>query len=160
MDEKDESSPRGIGGWLLLVGLGLIVSPLRIGYFLATTHWPIFQNGSWGLLTTPGSEAYHPLWAPLLVFEIIGNLGSIVLAIATLWLMFRKSRYTPRIAIAWLAWTAAVVVIDFFAADLIPAVAAQSDPDSVKELVRSIVGAAIWIPYFLVSKRVKATFIQ
>jgi hypothetical protein len=151
---------KGIGGWLILVVIGLLFSPVRISYFLVTNHWPIFRDGLWPVLTTPGTEAYHVLWAPLITFEIVGNLGSIALALVTLWFLVRKSRRTPVLAISWLMWSAAFVVIDFFAADLIPAVASQSDPDNIKELLRSIVGAAIWVPYFLVSKRVKATFIE
>lgn len=151
---------KGIGGWLILVVIGLLISPIRIGHFLVTTHWPIFRDGVWPVLTTPGTEGYHALWAPLIAFEIVGNLGSIALALVTLWFLVRKSRRTPILAISWLMWTTAFVVVDFFAADLIPAVAAQPDPDSIKELMRSLIGAAIWIPYFLVSKRVKATFVE
>jgi hypothetical protein len=157
--EKTEP-PKGIGGWLIFVVIGLIISPIRVAYLLATTHWPIFLDGTWEVLTTPGSEAYHPLWAPLVIFEIIGNLGVIALAVVTLWHLVRKSRHTPKLAIIWLAWTAIFIAVDFFAADLIPAVAAESDPGSDRELVRSLVSAAIWIPYFLVSKRVKATFVN
>ncbi len=160
MSDTTTLPPKGIGGWLILVVIGLVISPIRISQFMLTTYWPIFRDGTWSVLTTPGTEAYHALWAPLIFFEIIGNLGSIALALVTLWFLVRKSRRTPNLAIGWLIWATAFVVIDFFAADLIPAVAAQSDPDSVKELVRSIVGAAIWVPYFLVSKRVKATFIE
>ena len=156
----DAASPKGVGGWLILVILGLVISPIRIGHFLATTHWPIFRDGAWSELTTAGTAAYHHLWAPLLIFEIVGNVGSIVLAIVTLVFLFKKSRYTPRLAISWFAWMAGFVLVDFFVADLIPAVAAQSDPDSIKELVRSLASAGIWIPYFLVSKRVKATFVE
>ena len=42
--------------------------------------------------------------------------------------------------------------------EMIPFIAEQSDPESAKEVIRSVVGALIWVPYFLVSKRVKATF--
>ena len=160
MSDATALPSKGIGGWLILVVIGLLISPIRLSHFLLTNHWPIFRDGVWEVLTTPGTEAYHALWAPLLAFEIIGNLGSIVLALVTLWFLMRKSRRTPAFAIGCLVWSAAIVVIDFFAADLIPAVAAQSDPDSIKELVRALVGAAIWVPYFLVSKRVKATFVQ
>jgi hypothetical protein len=153
-------TPKGIGGWLLLVVLGLVIAPLRVVHLLATQHVPMLRDGAWGILTTPGTELYHPLWAPLIVFEVVGNLGSIALALATLWLMFRKSRHTPRVAIAWLAWSTAIVVIDFILGQQIPMVAAQSGPDETRELTRALVSSAIWIPYFLVSKRVKATFVE
>jgi hypothetical protein len=160
MSEAAATPPKGIGGWLIFVVIGLVGGPLRIAWTLYSNHFSLIQNGGWQVLTTPGTDAYHPLWEPLLVFEILANLGSIALAIATLGYLKRKSRQTPKLAIIWLAWTTTFVVIDFFVADLIPAVAAQNDVDSQKELVRSIVGACIWIPYFLVSKRVKATFVE
>jgi hypothetical protein len=159
MSDTTATTPKGIGGWLVLVVIGLLVTPIRIGQFMVANHWAIFRDGAWPILTTPGTGSYHVLWGPLIVFEIIGNTGSIVLALVVLWFLFRKSRSTPRLAITWLIWNTAFVVIDYFAADLIPVVAAQADPNSVKELMRSVLAAAIWIPYFLVSKRVKATFV-
>jgi Protein of unknown function (DUF2569) len=64
------------------------------------------------------------------------------------------------LAITWLACTAAYVVIDHFLVLLIPAVvAARPSPDSSKGLLQTLVSAAVWITYFLVSKRVKATFV-
>lgn len=152
--------PVGIGGWLILVVIGLVVTPIRLVLFLMTNYVPIFRDGAWGQLTTPGTPAYHALWAPVITFEIAGNMLIIVLALVTLFCLIRKSRKTPKMAIVLYSWAAVFVVIDFFTANLIPTVAAQSDPDSVKDLVRSLIAAAIWIPYFLVSKRVKATFVN
>lgn len=157
-DQSKEVS--GIGGWLLLVTLGLIISPIRVGHLLLTTYSPIFSNGAWETLTTPGSEAYHPSWAPMLIFEVVGNIGIMALAGITLWHLFRKSKRTPKLAIAWLSWALIFIAVDFFAADLIPVVAAQNDTDDMKELARTLISATIWIPYFLVSKRVKATFVR
>jgi hypothetical protein len=34
------------------------------------------------------------------------------------------------------------------------------DPDTVKELMRSLFMVVVWVPYILASKRVKATFIN
>jgi hypothetical protein len=152
--------PKGIGGWLWLVVAGLLISPIRIAGDLLTIHWPLFRDGAWPVLTTPGAEAYHPLWAPLITFEIAGNTGSILLALTTLWFLLRRSRRAPILAITWLIWTTAIVTIDFFAADLIPAVAAKPDPAGMRELVRSLISTAIWVPYFLVSQRVRATFVE
>jgi hypothetical protein len=148
MSEVASPPPKGIGGWLIFVVIGLVISPFRIIYFMTLNHWPVFRDGLWQELTTPRTEIYHSLWAPLIVFEVLGNFAAIAMALTTLAFLIRRSRHTPSLAIAWFGWMAALVVVDYFAADLIPAVAAQSDPDSTKELVRSLLSAAIWIPYF------------
>jgi hypothetical protein len=130
--------PKGIGGWLILVILGLIFSPIRLVYVLATVFLPLFQDGTWYELTTPGTAAYHSLWAPLVIFEIIANLVILVLAIAVLVLLFRRSRKTPRWAIIYYGFSLGIVLADFFLSKMIPAVAAQADTESLREILRSL----------------------
>ncbi len=156
---QKEMKYNGIGGWLILLGIGLIISPIKVGITMFRDLWPAFSNGAWSVLTTPGSHAYHPLWAPLLIFEVVGNLGTIVLCLVTLWYFLHKDRVTPQLVIALLVINLIIVGGDFFLSNLIPAVAQQSKTGAVKELARSAIGAAIWIPYCLLSQRVKATFV-
>jgi len=158
MEEK--KSPEGIGGWLVLPLLGLIISPFRVSFSLYRDIWPVFSGGHWQALTTSTSEAYHPLWAPLLVLELVGNVAIVIVGLVALWLFLRKSRLAPRWVISWLGLIFALTVTDFVLANRIPIVAAEKDPEAIKELARSVIAAAIWIPYFLVSKRVKATFVN
>lgn len=151
----------GIGGWLILFIIGLVLAPIRMGSILATDFLPLFKDGTWQALTTPGSEHYHAMWGPLLAFEIAGNLGTLVGALAVLLFLSRKSRLTPRIAIAWLAFNLAVMIGDHILVQTVPVVAEQgTDPEGLAELARSAIGALIWIPYWLVSKRVKQTFVE
>lgn len=157
---ENDDAKSGIGGWLVLPLLGLLLTPLRIAYTLYNDMWPVFSEGYWEVLTTPTSEAYHRFWATLIIFEVIGNLVLILFTLAALWFFLRKSRHAPLMMIIWLVFNLAFVAADFFLAELIPTLAEQSDPESVKELIRAVIGAAIWIPYFLVSKRVKATFVK
>lgn len=159
MGQATDNKLQGIGGWLILVVIGLVISPIRIALLLAENHVPLFSDGTWEVLTSPSSESYHALWAPLIVFEVVGNLLLILLTLATLCFLFMKSKHTPMIAIIWLVAGAVFVFADYVFAQQIPLIATQpTDPDAVSELVRAVVGTAIWVPYFLVSKRVKATF--
>jgi hypothetical protein len=148
-----------IGGWLILVAIGLILAPIRLLVVLFKDLLPALSADTWSRLTTPGTEAYHPLWAPLLFFEIIGNCLFIVSPIIVAVFFFQKRRFVPRLIIVLLLANLVFVAIDYFAADLIPFVAAQEDMGSLVELIRVLIACAIWVPYFLVSKRVKGTFI-
>jgi hypothetical protein len=94
------ASPQGIGGWLVLPVIGLVIGLIQAGHTLITQYWPIFRDGTWAELTTPGSEVYHHLWGPMLTFEVIGLVVGMLLALATLVLLFRKSKKTPAFAIA------------------------------------------------------------
>ena len=61
-----ESEPRGLGGWLILVAIGLVLTAGRAFLLVFGTFLPILTGGQWEILTAKGSQAYHPFWAPLL----------------------------------------------------------------------------------------------
>src|SRR5262245_33905310 len=141
-----DTDPEGLGGWLILVAIGLVVSPLRMLAFLWRDLLPAFTD-HWTLLTSPSSEAYHPLWGPLLIFELFGNVAFIGFSIIGLFLFFRRSPRFPKAMVAYYVGSLGFVAADFFLLKLIPAVAAENDPEAVRELIRSIVTCAIWVPY-------------
>jgi hypothetical protein len=154
------TGPRGIGGWLVLPLLGLIVTPIRIAIQTVRDLAPAFSPATWEALTTPGGPAYDPMWAPVIVFEAVASFTLVAFTLILLWLFFRKSRRVPLLMILWLLTTIGLQVADLALAAQIPVIASQPDPQSLGELARSAVGALIWIPYFLVSKRVKNTFVE
>ena len=150
----------GIGGWLVLVGIGLALSPLGIGKALFTLYVPIFTGTTWSVLTTPGEPMYNWIWKPLLLFELFGNLAFLLWAIVLLCLFFSRKRIFPPLMIAFYAANLLFVVVDFVVTFAIPVVGSQFDAASVMELVRAILVCGVWIPYFLISERVKQTFTQ
>ena len=147
-----------IGGWLILITLGLIITPLRIGASLFATFIPIFTGETWKTLTTPGQEAYHPLWGPLIIFELVGNASFCIWAIYLLWPYFKRKRAFPRLFIIFCLANLGFVLVDLFVAGRIPAAAAL-DPETMREVIKTAIACFIWIPYFIMSKRVAATFV-
>ena len=152
--------PVGLGGWLTLVAIGMVLAPLRLSVMILVTFVPLFQNGTWATLTTPGSEQYHPLWAPLLVFEIVGNLGFVAVYAVMIFLFFRKSRRFPQVYIAAALINLCFLAFDAWLCSFVLPDEPILDPDTTKEIVRSLASTAIWVPYMLVSKRVKNTFVE
>jgi hypothetical protein len=74
-------------------------------------------------------------------------------------LFFKKRRTFPRLMIILIA---VLVAGAFFDLVVMNAIARKypdiADPSLVKDLTRCITRAMVWIPYFLVSKRVRTTF--
>ena len=158
---KSDIGPAGIGGWLVLPALGLAISPIVQGIQLFRDIVPALEPNVWRTLSDPTSGNYYPMWVPAIFFEATSG---ILLFIFTLWLgylfFFRKSARVPRLFIAWLACQLVVRIIDRILTNSIPLAAGQAGHDVVSGLGRSIMNAAIWIPYFVWSIRIKNTFID
>lgn len=155
-----QSEPSGIGGWLILVGIGIVFSPIRLTAAIFQIYLPIFQNGAWEVLTTPGTEQYNVLWAPLLIFEIVTNIAFVFVYIFLAILFFRRSRFFPRAFIIVSIANLCFILFDAWFGSLVMPDEAILDADTAKEVVRSLISATIWIPYMIFSKRVKNTFLN
>ena len=158
-DPRPPQSPK-IRGWLLLTALGVVLLPLRLAEFIAADLLPAFSKDVWSLLTMPGTEAYHPLNAPILVFELAGNLVLLVASLVLAVLFFQKRRLVPILTVIFLVSSFLFYVGDYFAARQLPAFASQEDAESKLDLVGALLVCAVAVPYFLTSRRVKETFVR
>lgn len=156
----DEARLQGLGGWLIVVGFGLCSSLVWRPVALLKNWEGFFGVAAWQAVAVPGGEHYHPLYGPLLIFEVLGNILLFGLTLLAAWLFFSKRRWFPRVYIALLLGNALILVIDEIVGGRIGYLAASPDPASTKELVRGILHALIWCPYVLKSRRVKATFVR
>jgi hypothetical protein len=135
----------GIGGWLVLPAIGLGLGPI-VGAVALVAALLIFADVK--------AAGYGALYALELTWE--ASFLLLVLHAATRF--FGKKRDAPSVVIRVL-----VVGLAGGALLLVAAVIAGAPvfvTENAKQLGRDIVGAAIWIPYFRVSKRVKATFVN
>jgi hypothetical protein len=150
------NGPVGLGGWLILPRVGLFLSALQ---HLSSTFriLGLLKPESWTALTLQGSAVYDPWWAPLLIFELAASVALLMSEILIFYLFWGQRRVVPQLMIAWLIAQVFVAVTDFLLTRQIHSLATEG---SVFDLVlRSMVLCLVWIPYFLTSRRVKATFV-
>lgn len=130
---------KGIGGWLILPAIGLVLTPLvNLGVIFA--------------LDIPALNVGR--YQNLISFEIIMNLVIGAAAVCLCILFFKKKAILPRCMVYYLVGNFLLNLLDYFLAQ---GEGLSPDPS---DLGRSIIAAAIWIPYFLNSRRVKATFVN
>jgi len=150
----------GLGGWLVLVQIVLYLNLILLVFQLLQYNLPSFSPDVWGVLTSKDSESYHPLWGPVIVFEAVANALMFFYCILLLVFFYNKKAILPRMMIIFYAAGLFVSIMDYVLALQIPAIREMEDGSSLQDLSRSIVSTAIWIPYFLRSKRVHNTFVN
>jgi hypothetical protein len=138
----------GIGGWLILPAIGLAIGPFVALFGLAACFFLLFgSNGQELIANKPGIE-------PVIVFEIVMDLVFVVALILLNVLFYTKRKAFPKLMIMFYGLQFVLILADHL-------MAAPFTPDSSPlTVIRSFVICAIWIPYFLQSRRVKLTFVN
>ena len=158
--ESTEKNIEGLGGWLILVGIGVIISPLQLLAVLSKTYLPIFKDGTWEALTYPTSEVYNNMFSSLIIGEIFINSMIFIASIYLIYLFFSKKSFFPKLYIGLIVFSLIFIPLDAILVSSIFPDIEVFDAETMKALGKSIIVGLIWIPYMLISKRVKATFVH
>jgi hypothetical protein len=154
-----QAAPSGIGGWLLLVAVGVCLTPVRIAAELVKGLRPL-EPTTWHAVTTPGTRAYHPLFGPLIVGELVVNAALLIWAGVLVYLFFTRRRSFPVAMIAFMITRVVAQVADAGVALMIPAAAARMGPAAYGGIASGVLVALIWVPYLIRSRRVELTFVR
>ena len=145
---------RAFGGWLILPMIGLTLSPILMSYNVIEGAY--FSKGVEYLLSS-SSPAYNLPQGLLAMAELIWNSFFITFTVFCIVSLYMKRSSTPGLIIAFYAMNVFALGLDLLLGEV---VGISMDAEDAKSLSQSIFGAAIWIPYFIKSERVKETFIQ
>ncbi len=154
---ETHNSISAIGGWLILLAIGLCLGPLRLVYGIWETM-PSYANDEWLNLTSRTGEAYNPLWAPMLLFELAGNLGLLVFTGLLVLLLFKRRTSFPTVYILYSVAAIAFLTADRALMQLVPTIEEKLKIDLTRDLVRAAVFAVIWSFYLKRSVRSRSTF--
>ncbi|HBN90489.1 MULTISPECIES: DUF2569 domain-containing protein [Rheinheimera] len=159
LDTKETKQPLEVGGWLILVAIGVILSPLKSIYFMGITYPSIFADGTWEKLTTEGSDVYSPIWGPFLIGEILINILFICLGVYIAYLFFTKKAALPKWYFAVAISSSIFILADAYVVTLVLPEMQIFGEETIKEFGRSLVSLLVWSPYLLFSQRAKDTFV-
>ena len=160
IDENGNEVRSGLGGWLILVGLGVVFTPVRILALVGQDYLSMFNDGSYEILTTHGTEFYHPFWSTYIWGEIAINILIFFASLFLIFLFFSKRKLFPKFYIWLVVGSLAFIIIDAMLIKVVMPNEPIFDAETLQEIGRIIVVVLIWVPYMLISKRVKVTFVN
>lgn len=138
-------APKGIAGWLVIPAIGLILAPIKSIVMLIM-----------GIITiqslTPELIGDVRFWL-LCLIEAVMIIAAITVAI----FFFKGLRIAIRAVIILMVASIVASAIEAF---LNISMFGEADFETVKPIIHTSVYSAVWIPYFLKSKRVRNTFVK
>ncbi len=150
----------GLGGWLILIQIGLWFTLVMLLAQISQSVLPILNTETWEILTSKDSGYYHPLWGPMIIFEAIYNILFLLFTVYVIVAFYRKKAILPRLMIIFYSLSLTVVIVDSLLLSQIPMARELADGSSIRDIARSAIACAIWIPYFIKSERVQNTFVR
>ncbi|MCP4162675.1 MAG: DUF2569 domain-containing protein [Deltaproteobacteria bacterium] len=146
-----------ISGLLILPLIGLFISPVYTIYFVIKDILPVFEPNIWNRLTSVDSELYNIFWTPTIYFELVGNLLIATFTILIIVKYLKKRKNTPRFMIILYTANFLFILFDYIICNFLLEL---EQVNLNMDIIRSLLICFIWIPYFILSKKVKSTFIK
>jgi hypothetical protein len=151
---------QGIGGWLILVALGVTVRPLILGNELTAMVKLIWNRAGWIAMTDPESASFAPGFRSLIFAEAVCGAAFFTWSCVLILQFYSRKASLPAslstYQISLVAWL--MVHLTWLHAAAIPGVVVE--PNDFARIVGAVGAAAIWVPYLLRSRRVAYTFTQ
>ncbi len=137
---RTEEGPVGIGGWLILPTVGIVLAPFyHMGSIIVRLQSP-------------------ELYEDAVKLHIVGDVALLVLAVLVGFSLFAGKRRTPTLIITYYLCTTAFFALMACIYGSMGIELKSRVPFMLVALAGQVITCAIWIPYFAKSRRVKATF--
>lgn len=144
-----EPIPSNFGGWIILVLIGLVIRPF--GYLIQ-----LFTSNYFNADNLNSLSSKNEFFTFAYTYEVIGIVTMFFFSVFLLILFLSYRNSLPRFYIIFLILCLVYVTIDSVIANVL---LEKSVAYSYGNIIGTIIGCAIWIPYFLISQRVKETFV-
>ncbi|HTJ79987.1 MAG TPA: DUF3857 domain-containing protein [Rariglobus sp.] len=155
----DSENFDGIGGWLVLLAIAVVLRPIFLLVGAKDTFAMMGNLQNWTALTDSDSVSYNGGFAVLAWVETFAEGFLIAWSLVVIGQFFRRKASLPWSLIVMLVITLLWTIGDHYAvAQVFPSTSVKSQTKIVGAVFGQVFYMALWVPYLLVSRRVKMTF--
>lgn len=157
---ESDSGPKGLGGWLILIGIDVVLAPLWTLLTAIPLYWSVLSDGTWQALMSPASPSHNVFLGSVFIFELCFHIAALSAEIYQVRLFFLKNHKFPRVFIALLLAFMVFVPLDSVLVALALRAGPAFDHEAKADMASLFIYSLILVPYMLNSKRVRNTFVR
>jgi hypothetical protein len=146
-----------IGGWLILIAIGLFISPFRVVYEIFILN-PTYINGDWLSYLNFSNGFNNFLIGVVIFFELLVNVFIIIIFPILIMLFFKKRSNFSKLYSFILIGHFIFIVFDTFIASAL--IDVELNEKETTELIRAFISTTLISAYLLMSERSKETFVK
>lgn len=153
------NNKKPITGTLYIALFVTLAAPFLTLNSIRKTLLPFSFNETWIAISDKSLETYNPQWVNLVYFEFICNIILFLYTVLLIVLFIQKRRkYATYIIIYFISKVVFITFIMYFKTVIKgPPTPTISEISSIA--LRSLLFTGLWVPYFLLSEKVRETFL-
>lgn len=148
-----------IAGSLYFALIATLFAPIISLNLFRFSILPFSFDERWQIISNKLLESYNPEWVKLIYFEFISNIFLLIFTLVLIVLFIQKRRYYATVIIIYFICKILLLTIIFYLQTIIKGPPTPTLTQISGIGLRSLVFTGIWVPYFLLSARVRETFI-
>jgi hypothetical protein len=152
-----DSHLKGLGGLLIIVGIGVFYTLFSNLHYILTN---VINNGGWLILMQPFNDLKFDEvdWVP--VIEVLLYFLTTILLIQLLILFFFQKKGFSKWYIGLKLIAMIIVFLEFYLVYYELPYSKELREQVIYSTATNVLGTMIWVPYMLVSRRVRFTFVN
>lgn len=151
----------GYGGWLILFSIGMAIQFFSL-FVALIRNYEWYISDDFKRLSDINSSSYNALWEPAMIYEMGIEIISMCLLLLMAFFLIKMDYKFKVISLIYIPTSFVLMSID--ALLLLNIQNYYDEPLNIESVNNSVISTfaymVVWVPYFLVSRRVKNTFVK
>ena len=143
-----------------MLGISVVLTAISLSASTVPLYLSMLQGDTWERLSSAYSAERVPYYNVFMGYEIASNAILVMSSIVLVYLFFSRRKSFPKLYIVFMVATVVLLLLDIWFSKILHPTKPMFNIDNTVNLIARLIALAIWLPYLLTSKRVKATFIR
>ena len=147
------------GGVTVLLGLSYIVSMVLSFNKVKNMIYPFSFDNRWEAISNIKLETFNEKWANFVIFDLSCVILVIILSLVLLILFTKQSKYFTNFVIVFFIIRLLILTFTFYFQTVIKGPPTPEILEIASTIVNNLAIPALWIPYLMISEKIRETFI-